>query len=338
MSIRFITENLKLIAGGLFAVAAVVFGVQHFASESKPPITRIGIAGWGSNPEFQRSIDGFKESLTEHGFVEGENVEYIILNSETDLDRQRRIIEIFVAEKVDLIYTLTTFGTLVAKEVTSEIPIVFSVVTYPVESMVIDSLESSGNNTVGTRNYIPPSKQFFVFERIVPDIQRMAFVRRKGEPNSTNQYEEFKTMLSARGISLVDIAAVDLAEIREKLTAAIHGVDVIYSACDTLTHAGGEEIIIELSLAYGKPAFACNKEGILKGALAGNIGDFRKIGKISGEKAYHILRGSQPTWLETESPRDDYFIVNTDTAKRLGISIPVDVMKEAQEIVGNGTS
>ena len=191
---------------------------------------------------------------------------------------------------------------------------------------------------VGTRNYIPPSKQFFVFERIFPDIQRMAFVRRKGEPNSTNQYEEFKTMLSARGISLVDIAAVDLAEIREELTAAIHGVDVIYSACDTLTHAGGEEIIIELSLAYGKPAFACNKEGILKGALAGNIGDFHKIGNISGEKAYHILRGSQPSWLETESPRDDYIIVNTDTAKRLGISIPVDVMKEAQEIVGNGTS
>ena len=125
------------------------------------PVVKIGIAGWGSNPEFRRSIDGFKESLAAKGYIEGENVEFITLNSETDLAVQRQIIERFVAQEVDLIYTLTTFGTLTAMSVTKEIPIVFSVVTYPVESNVIASLASSGNSVVGTRNYIPPSRQFF---------------------------------------------------------------------------------------------------------------------------------------------------------------------------------
>lgn len=232
---------------------------------------------------------------------------------------------------------MTTFGTLTAMEVTKEIPIVFSVVTYPVESNVIASLESSGNNVVGTRNYIPPSRQFFVFERIFPRIRRMAFVRRKGEPNSTIQYQEFEALLSQRGIALIDIAATDLEDIREKLLANIDEIDSIFSACDTLTHAGGEEIIVELSLAYRKPSFACNKEGILKGALAGNVGDFYRIGKISGEKAALILKGSLPTWLRTESPRDDYIIVNADTARKLGITIPDDIMRKAQEVVASGT-
>ena len=331
------SHKSKWIAAGLVAVLAAAFGVFQLVGGPSSPVAKIGIAGWGSNPEFQRSIEGFKEGLAAKGYVEGENVDFIIRNSETDLAVQRQIIEQFVAQDVDLIYTLTTFGTLTAMEVAKEVPIVFSVVTYPVESNVIASLESSGNNVVGTRNYIPPSRQFFVFERIVPGIRRMAFVRRKGEPNSTIQYREFEALLSQRGITLIDIAATDLEEIREKLLANIDGIDSIFSACDTLTHAGGEEIIVEISLAYRKPSFACNKEGILNGALAGNVGDFYRIGKISGEKAALILKGSLPTWLRTESPRDDYIIVNADTARKLGITIPDDIMRMAQEVVANGT-
>ena len=105
----------------------------------------------------------------------------------------------------------------------------------------------------------------------------------------------------------------------------------------TIGQGDGEEIIVELSLAYRIPSFACNKEGILKGALAGNVGDFYRIGKMSGEKAAHILKGSLPTWLRTESPRDDYIVVNADTARKLGITIPDDIMRKAQEVVANGT-
>lgn len=321
------------IAAGIAAVLAAGFGIFQFAGGLSPPVAKIGIAGWGADPEYQRNIDGFKESLAAKGYVEGENVEYIVRNSETDLAVQRQIIEQFVAQEVDLIYTLTTFGTLTAMEVTKEVPIVFSVVTYPVESNVIASMESSGNNLVGTRNYIAPARQFFVFERIVPQIRRMAFVHREGEPNSTIQYQEFEALLSQRGITVIDIAATDLEDIREQLLAKISEIDSIFSACDTLTHRGGDKIIVELSLAYGIPSFACNKAGILKGALAGNVADFFSIGKLSGEKAAQILKGSKPAWLRTESPRDDYIIVNKDTAGKLGITIPEDIMRKAQEVV-----
>ncbi|MEJ1470497.1 MAG: ABC transporter substrate binding protein [Candidatus Sedimenticola sp. (ex Thyasira tokunagai)] len=126
----------------------VVLAIAVVAILIMPPIIRtdtksVGISGWGTNPEFGRSIAGFKEGLAENGFVEGENIRFILKNSETDTVIQRQIIESFAKEEVDLIFSLTTPGTLIAKEVTDTIPIVFSVVTYPVEAGVIHSLDSS---------------------------------------------------------------------------------------------------------------------------------------------------------------------------------------------------
>lgn len=314
-------------------------GAYYFGPWSKKMVT-IGIARWNDNPSFGRSIDGFKQGLAENGYKEGENVRFIIKDPHANLDKQREIISSFISEDVDLIYSLTTPGTAIAKDITAKmkkpIPVVFSICTYPVESNLIASLESSENNLVGTRNYVPFPQQYFVFERIFPDTKSIAVVRRKGEPNSTIQFNEVKALLETRGIRVVDVAAVDLDDMRAKLSNVIEQVDSLYSTCDTLTHSkGGEELIIELALKHKKPSFACNKEGVLKGHLVGNIGDFHAIARISGEKAALILQGAEPSWLKTESPRDNYVILNQKTANIYGLEVPKDILETAQEIIEN---
>ncbi len=324
---------------GLLLTGLLIFGgaAIYLLKSAKQEIKTIGIARWDSNPEFSRSIDGFKQGLEANGYVESENIRFIIKNPETDLNKQRRIIESFIQDNVDLIYSLTTPGTLVAKEVTNQmekpIPIVFSVCTYPVESGLIDSLESSGNNLVGTRNYVHFSQQYYAFERIFSHTKMLAVVRRKGEPNSTNQFREVEALLGERGIDVYDVSAADLDDIRYQLEANIDKFDSIFSTCDTLTHAGGEEIIVEISKRYNKPSFACNKEGVLKGHLVGNVGDFKTIGRISGEKAALILRGSQPTWLKTESPRENYIVINKKSADIMGIDVSPEILEIAKEVI-----
>jgi putative ABC transport system substrate-binding protein len=294
---------------------------------------KIGIARWNSDLTYGDNVEGFKEGLAEMGYVEGENVKFIIKTPESDLKIQRQIIESFVAAKVDLIYSLTTPGTLVAKDVTIKIPIVFSIVTYPVESGVIESLEGSNNNLVGTRNYITVERQYDQFEKIYAGTKILAFVHRKGEANSDAQYLEIKALLKEKGIEVIDIGAVDLKDMRAQLESVIEGVDSMFLACDTLINVGGDEIAIEISKKYKKPCFACLKGSIAKGALVGNVADFHAIGKLSGIKAGLILKGADPSSLLTESPAEDYVIINTKTAKELGIKIPQYVLDDAQEIV-----
>ncbi len=319
----------------IFLITVIVIsGCATTKTQTEEKVVTIGIAGWGSNPEFTRNVEGFKDGLAENGYVEGENVQFIIKIPETDLDVQREIIQSFIDADVDLIFSITTPGTLVAKEMTSEIPIVFSVNTFPVESGVIDSLESSGNNLVGTRNYISVKRQYNQFERIYPDTNTLAFVHRKGEPNSLAQHLEMKDLLEKKGIKVIDIAAVDLADMRQQLESNIDTVDSMFSACDTLTHSlGGAELIVEFSKKYKKPSFACNKEGTIRGHLIGNVADFYVIGKISGRQAALILQGAKPSSLLTESPAEDYLILNTKTASEIGIDIPQYVLDDAEEIV-----
>lgn len=321
-------------------IVALIIGIGIIWYLLSPPkeqektIKTIGIAGWGSSPEFTRNIDGFKAGLAENGYVEGKNINYIIKIPETDLDVQKEIIQSFIDSKVDLIFSITTPGTLIAKEITSEIPIVFSVNTFPVESGVIATLESSGNNLVGTRNYISVARQYAAFERIYPHTKTLAFIHRKNEPNSVAQYLEMKTLLNKKGIEVIDIAAVDLADMRAQLEANIDKIDSIFSACDTLTHSlGGEELIVEFSKKYKKPSFACNKEGILRGHLMGNIADFYVLGRMSGRQAALILKGAQPSSLLTESPAEDYLIINKGTAQDIGLKIPEYILKDAEEII-----
>ena len=321
-------------------IAAVLIGFGGLSLIQKTPpenpekkMFTIGIARWNSDPTYSGNIEGFKEGLAEMGYVEGDNVKFIIKTPESDLTIQRQLIESFVEAKVDLIYSLTTPGTLVAKDVARKIPIVFSIVTYPVESGVIESLEGSNNNMVGTRNYITVKRQYDQFEKIYADTKVLAFVHHKGEPNSDRQYLETKALLKEKGIKVIDIAAVDLGDMRAQLESVIEGVDSVFLACDTLINVGGDEIVLEISKRFKKPSFAGLKGSVAKGALVGNVADFHAIGRLSGIKAGLILKGADPSSLLTESPAEDYVIINTKTAKELGIEIPEYILDDAEEII-----
>ena len=206
----------KTLLGGAALGAVLLGGImiifRYDQTETKP--VTIGIAQWVTNPEYTRNVEGFKAGLAEEGFVEGAQVQFLLENPDADIQHQREIINSFVQAEVDLIYSLTTPGTLIAKSLTNRIPIVFSIVTYPVRANVIESLRSSKNNLVGTRNYIPPSRQYYTFERIYPHTRALAVVHRKGEPNSIIQANELKSILEERGIRVLAITGVDLADLR----------------------------------------------------------------------------------------------------------------------------
>ncbi|MCJ8345673.1 ABC transporter substrate-binding protein [bacterium] len=297
------------------------------------PVFTIGIAQWVSNPEFEKNILGFKKGLASKGFIEGKNLHFLIKNPKANKDVQHEIIQKFISHPVDLIYSLTTPGTLISSQKTQRIPIVFSIVTYPQEAGLIQSLKNSNNNLTGTRNHVSFAKQFYFFESLFPKLKKVAFAHRLGEPNSKIQFKELSILLKSRGITLIDIAASSLEDLKKQLNSSAKDIDAIYSACDTLIQSGGEEIVIQYSLQHLMPNFTCNKDGIAKGALIGNVADFETIGRASGIKAAQILNGALPQWIETESMSIDYLSINLKTAKVLNLEIPKSLIAQSKYIV-----
>ncbi len=332
----FIGISRKKIAWIVLILGIVALGAyttSRVYTSTPQEMVKIGIARWSDNSEFDKNIDAFKQALTNAGFIEGKNITYFVENPHTDVEKQKIIINSFVAKKVDLIYTLTTPSTLIAKELVSDIPIVFTIVTYPVETGVIASLNNSRNNLVGTRNWVPVSEQVSVFRELIPSFRTIGFVHRRGEPNSTFQYKEMVALGKGSNFEVVDVVASDLNELSRALDSVTGKVDSLFLSCDTLIAAGGEEIVIAFANKQKLPSFSCNPAGIHKGSLVGTVADFAEIGKLAGEKAALILEGVTPQSLETTSVARPFIYINKKTADTLGIIIPQSLIIKAKEII-----
>ncbi len=319
------------LAYSLFAVASIASAYYLFWYKKPPSLFKIGISQWNNNMELQSAVQGFKDGLASFGFKEGKNVQFIIENPNSSAENQIRIIQSFVRDQVDIIFTLTTPGTLVAKGVTDRIPIVFTDVSYPVESGIIHADSSYKTNVVGTLNYISPAEQFFRFDVVFPYTKTLGFVHHKGDPDSEIQYLEYKEMLSRRNIAVVDIPAIDINDINVQLTQQLqsHPFNALFVTCDTLMRDGGGKVAAEFSRTNKIPSFTCDKDSVLHGVMIGYFAELYSIGKLAGIKAALILHGAELDWLHSEAPKQGYLITNEATAKLLGITIPMNELQQA---------
>ncbi|MEE8059630.1 MAG: ABC transporter substrate-binding protein [Pseudomonadales bacterium] len=278
----------------------------------------IGIAVWSGYPE---SVRGFKDGLASKGLNEGEHIDFIEGATGADKKLQRRVAERFKKASVDLVYTLTTPGTSIVKEVMPETtPIVFSIVTYPADSGLIESFEYSGNNLVGTSNYVPMRHYLKLLKLILPWVKSVAIFHRKGEPNSKIQAANMLRLLKHNGIKGINREPENIAQVKSMATALIGHVDVFMTTTDTLMQSGGEHELIKISLKNNVPILSSNKAGILKGSSFGPVADFYTLGKMAGVKAAEILKnGVEPTRIESDLQDPPLLLVNRSTIKKLGI-------------------
>lgn len=306
--------------------------LYYFFYKKVSPKYSIGISQWAPSSEEVNIIQGFKQGLAKYGFIAGKNVHFILSNAKMSIKRQISIIQSFTDDKVNLIFTLSTPSTLVAMGISHKIPIVFSNVRYPIESEIIYSSQNSKNNLVGIRNYIAPAKLIYTFEKIFPDIKSLGFIRHKGDPDSETQFNEFKALLSARNIPLVDIAAIDLEQLKQLLVQK-HAFNALFLACDRLSEEGGSQLVAAFSKKNKIPSFGCDKKAAFDGLLMVIAADPFTIGLLAGQKAAFILQGAFPEWLHTETLNQSYMVINLDSARYLNLSIQPELLKQADYLI-----
>ena len=324
-------ESINLGVSWMLLIVALISSIDYvFQFQKQPSVYKIGISQWDENAGFLSAIQGFKDGLAEYGFVENKNIQFIIKNPNSRIEDQINIIQSFVLDNVDIIFALTTPGTLAAKSVTNKIPIVFTDVSYPVESEIISADSAIESNLVGTLNYISPAEEFFRFDVSFPYTKVLGFVHHKGDSDSEIQYQEYKRMLARRNITVIDIPAIDFNDIQNQLQTTLkqQHYNSLFVACDTLMRDGGSRIAAEFSRAQRIPSFTCDQDGVTHGVMLGYFADLYSIGKRAGIKAALILRGAKPNWLHTEAPDHGVLMTNPATAKLLGITLPLNALEQ----------
>jgi len=276
-------------------------------------------------------IEGFIAGLEDSGFAEGENVTFVYdgpVGCADDLDwAVARVLE----RDVDLVFALTTPVTRTVMEATSEsgIPVVFSPVTDPVGSGVVESLSAPGGNLTGVTNPFYPGKQLEFLLAIQPDTRRVLVPFKPDDLSSVASLEAIEAVAELFGVD-IEVVETSTAEDVSALMASLPaGVDAMMLP-QTGLFVENIEVIAKGAMEHGIPLIS-GAPVAEKGALLSFGLNFDRIGEQAARLVVSILRGTPPGEIPVESA-DNYLTINLGTSERIGLVIPAEVLRQADDI------
>jgi putative tryptophan/tyrosine transport system substrate-binding protein len=320
------------VAGGLLAAPFAVYA-QKLAS---PVIGLLIPAGLNADSS---AMLAFGRGLSESGYVEGKNVRIEIRRADGRYDQLPALAADLVNRHVAVV--VTTGGGIsarAAKAATSTIPILFIGVANPVAGGFVESLARPGGNITGVTilDIELIAKRVELLHEMVPKATVIALLV---NPDNTRGAEASASNALAATHSLGLQLHVLQARTEQDIHAAfatlaqLHVGGLIVMADIFLSSRG--DLIPGLAARYAMPTlFESRASGVTAGGLMSYGPDYPDAYRQLGMYAGKMLNGAKPAELPVLQPTKFELVINTRTAKALGLTIPQSLLVRAELIDG----
>lgn len=310
------------------ALLALFVGVVAHAQ----PI-RVGVTQIVEHPSLNLIRQGFIDRMEELGFARGTDVVYDIQSAHGDLPTALTIAQKFLADNVDFVLAIATPSAQAAANVIRDIPIVIAAVTDPVAAGLVQSFERPGTNITGTSDLAPVRDQLGLLKELVPNVRRVGVIYNAGEVNSVVLIDRAREAAADLGITLVETTVGNTAEVQQAAQSLLGRVDAFYVQNDNTT-ASAIEAVIAVAERGRIPLITSDDTVVEKGALA-TIGiDYYQLGRKTADIAHRILQGEKPAEISIERIEGQNIFLNLDVARRLGITVPEEMINGAVQVFG----
>jgi putative tryptophan/tyrosine transport system substrate-binding protein len=300
---------------------------------------RVGVLmGFDENDAEAKSwLSGFVQMLAELGWTDGRNVLMDVRWARGNLERMRTLAKELVELRSDVILSPTTPVTAALQRETRTIPIIFVIVADPVGEGFVASIPRPARNLTGFMLYEPTmaGKWMELLTQIAPGLSRVAFMFNPDAAAYATSYLLPSFEAAARSLKVEPIVAptYNSAEI-ETLITSLAGEPrcglVINADPFTEVHRA---LIVSLAAQNSIPS-VCSNSGWTR---AGGLVSFnaRIADEFNRAASYvdRILRGSKPSDLPVQLPVKFEIVLNTKTAKALGLTIPETLLATADEVI-----
>jgi ABC-type uncharacterized transport system substrate-binding protein len=132
----------------IFLALAAMMGLG-IGPARKPGTLHVVIVMEGHNIRLQPQVNGLRDGLEELKYVEGESLNWQRIDGGTSEELRANLKSLLQRHWVDVLVTLGTTETNVARDVAPKIPMVFLPAADPVKSGFVHSLASPGTNLTG---------------------------------------------------------------------------------------------------------------------------------------------------------------------------------------------
>jgi putative tryptophan/tyrosine transport system substrate-binding protein len=278
----------------------------------------------------------FRQGLQDTGFVERQNVaiEYRFAGNQNQ--RLPALAADLVQRQVTVIAATSTPAALAAKAATTTIPIVFETGADPVQLGLVASLNRPGGNVTGVTNisHETAAKRVGLIHELLPGAARFAALVNPNNP-----------LLAEASMKETQAAAVAVGRQLEIFTAGSDGeIDLAFRSIaqkrvesllilpDNLFSSRRVQLVIQAA-RHGVPAMYYDRAHAEAGGLMSYGANAADVYRQAGVYVGRVLKGEKPADMPVLQPTKFEFVINMQTARAFGITVPPTLLAIADELI-----
>jgi putative tryptophan/tyrosine transport system substrate-binding protein len=314
--------------------AAAAWPLAARAQQQAMPV--IGFLGGTSPDTFADRLRAFRQGLKDAGYVEGENVAIEYRWAENQIDRLPALAADLVRRQVAaIVASAGTAGAFAAKVATKTIPIVFLVGEDPVKLNLVTSLARPDGNLTGVNlfNAELAAKRLELLRELVPGAARVAVLVNPADANTESTLKDVDAAARGIGMQIQLLKANTSREIDAVLASSMRErPDALFVGTSPFLNARRIQLV-QLAAFHRLPATYALRDYAEAGGLMSygtNIADaYRQVGVYAGR----ILKGAKPSDLPVVQATKFELVVNAQTARMLGLTVPPTLLATADEVI-----
>jgi putative tryptophan/tyrosine transport system substrate-binding protein len=315
--------------------SAAAWPLVAWAQQPKPVI---GCLVSSSAAQTSDLLIPFRQGLADAGYVDGQNVTIDYRWADNQIEHLPALALDLVRRNVAVIVAVGGGApALAAKAATSTIPVVFMSGEDPVKNGLVASLNRPGGNLTGVAFFVIElgPKRLEVLRELLPDATRIGLLVNPSSSNLDNMAgaAALEALVGASGLQPIMVKARAEAEFEsafERLAA--ERAEALLVVSDVLFVTRRQQLAA-LAARYAIPAIYPLREYAVSGGLlsyGANVAEpFRQVGIYAGK----VLSGAKPAELPVVQSTKIELIVNLNTAKALGLNVPLTLLARADEVI-----
>jgi putative ABC transport system substrate-binding protein len=304
-------------------------------AQQSAKVARVGYLGFGTAAATATRIEALRAGLNSLGYTEGKNIAIEFRFAETT-DQLQEFAAQLVTVNVDCIFATSSTEVGAARKATKTIPIVFATHADPVGTAHVASLARPGGNATGLSVLQSEltTKAIELLKEVVPTAKRFGVLSSPTVPSHMPTMKAAEGAAEKLGVTL-HAALVRSVEEFEEAFAELTRADVqaVFVAASSLTVRSRPELLAQLAVKHRLPSMFGSRDNVAVGGLMSHAPDQLELTRRSAVYIDKILKGSKPADLPVEQASQYQLVINLQTAKMLGLTVPPTLLARADEVI-----
>ncbi len=296
-------------------------------------VWQLRLLSYINSPDVEEAEQGLRDGLKSAGLVERRDYELKTANAQGDMTALHGMVDAALADRADLLLTISTQALQSAIQRARGTPIVFTMVANPFAAGVATTETDHSPNVTGAYGSNDVDAMLPIIKQLMPHARRVGAMYAPTEVNSVFSHSLLVKAAKGAGYELISLGVNSPSEAPD-VTQSLCSQQIDLICLPNSNLAGSSFPTIVQSAKRAKiPVFGFLGGMASQGAVVVLTRDYHDMGHDSGQIAARVMRGEKPAAIPLQQSRKNKLFVNQSAAQAAGLTLPESLLKSADRVI-----